>query len=144
MTDPVVVTIQRIETYGHGYFKVSLELLDDLNIINYISEYSYLGFESFPLNERQYAYLEEDSDFGLFHKAMEYYKKEYKVDEDTLTDLFNEQYEDDEDWIDELSAWDIELICDHWGYYANEDEDLALYLFDNEEELDEEELDEEE
>ena len=37
------IIVQAIDCYRHDYWKVSLDLLDSLNIFDAISEYSYLG-----------------------------------------------------------------------------------------------------
>jgi len=63
------IIIQTIDCGRHDYWKVSLDLLDSLNIFDAISEYSYLGNGKEPLNEDGYAYLEIDSDCGIFDKA---------------------------------------------------------------------------
>jgi len=78
------ITIPAIDCYRHDYWKVSLELLNELNIIEAISDYSYLGNSNDALNEEGYAYLEIDCDCGIFDKAMKFYKKEFQLDFDTL------------------------------------------------------------
>ena len=64
------IIVQAIDCYRHDYWKVSLDLLAQLNIFDAISDYSYLGNGSEPLNEDGYAYLEIDSDCSIFDKAM--------------------------------------------------------------------------
>jgi len=45
------IVIQAVDCYRHDYWKVSLDLLAQLNIFDAISDYSYLGNGSEPLNE---------------------------------------------------------------------------------------------
>jgi hypothetical protein len=106
------ITIQAVDCYRHDYWKVSVDLLSELNIIEAISDYSYLGNGSEPLNEDGYAYLEIDCDCGIFDKAMKFYKREYDLDFDTLTEVFNEEYEDSRDWLDQLDSWDTDILND--------------------------------
>lgn len=47
---------------GHGWLKVPKSKLKQLNIADKISTYSYMRGE--------FAYLEEDCDFNIFHEAM--------------------------------------------------------------------------
>jgi hypothetical protein len=54
---------------GHGWVKVPLKMLVDLSIVEKISNFSY--------QRGNYAYLEEDSDTGIFLKA---YIKKYGID----------------------------------------------------------------
>lgn len=54
---------------GHGWLKVPLELLTELEITDKITEYSYMSLNS--------AYLEEDLDAATFDKAMKAKGKEY-------------------------------------------------------------------
>ena len=51
------------EDPGHGWLKVPRKLLEEINLINDISSYSYQLGES--------VYLEEDSDLSKFFKRME-------------------------------------------------------------------------
>ena len=95
------IIVQAIDCYRHDYWKVSLDLLDSLNIFDAISEYSYLGNGKDPLNEDGYAYLEIDSDCGIFDKAMKFYKKKYELDFTTLQDEFDADYDDYRDWLDQ-------------------------------------------
>ena len=46
---------------GHAWLKVSLALLEELDLVNKVSRYSYRSAE--------HAYLEEDCDAGLFIRA---------------------------------------------------------------------------
>ena len=48
---------------GHGWLKVPIKLLEQLQIADQISQYSYVRGE--------FAYLEEDGDASLFSKAIE-------------------------------------------------------------------------
>ena len=104
------VIIGTIDCYRHDYWKVSIQLLCDLNIIDAISEYSYLGNSDTPLNEKGFAYLEIDTDCGVFDKAMKYYHKQYQLDFDTLQEEFDENYDDYSDWLEELDNWDTDTI----------------------------------
>jgi hypothetical protein len=99
-----------------------------------------LGNGSEALNEDGYAYLEIDSDCSIFDKAMKFYKKEYTLDLDTLTEDFNDNFEDYRDWLDQLDSYDVELI-DEKGYTVdNVPEDLSAVLMADDEE-DEEDKD---
>ena len=53
---------------GHGWLQVQKKELEELNIINNVSEYSYINGE--------FVYLEEDRDLNLFIKA---YENKYNV-----------------------------------------------------------------
>ena len=135
------ITIQAIDCYRHDYWKVSLDLLDSLNIFDAISEYSYLGSGKEPLNEDGYAYLEIDSDCGIFDKAMKFYKKKYTLDFDTLQEAFDDTYDDYRDWLDQLDSYDTESI-DEKGYSVdNVPEDLSAVLMADELEDEEEDID---
>ena len=133
------ITIQAIDCYRHDYWKVSLDLLKELNIIEAISDYSYLGNGSESLNEKGFAYLEIDSDCGTFDKAMKFYKKEYSLDLDTLTEAFNDNFEDYQDWLDELDDWDTNTLDESGHIWFQVPEDLAEVLKDkNQEDEDDE------
>lgn len=135
------IIVQAIDCYRHDYWKVSLDLLDSLNIFDAISEYSYLGNGKEPLNEDGYAYLEIDSDCGIFDKAMKFYKKEYTLDFDTLQEAFDDTYDDYRDWLDQLDSYDTESI-DEKGYTVdNVPEDLSAVLMTDELEDEEEDID---
>lgn len=135
------VVIQAIDCYRHDYWKVSLDLLSQLNILDAISEYSYLGNGTDSLNEEGYAYIEIDSDCGIFDKAMKFYKKEYTLDFDTLQEEFDNTYDDYRDWLDQLDSYDTDLI-DEKGYTVdNVPEDLSAVLMADEDEDDEDESD---
>jgi hypothetical protein len=135
------IIVQAIDCYRHDYWKVSLDLLNELNIFDAISEYSYLGNGKEPLNEDGYAYLEIDSDCGIFDKAMKFYKKEYTLDFDTLQEEFDETYDDYRDWLDQLDSYDAELI-DEKGYTVdNVPEYLSAVLMADEQEDEEEDID---
>lgn len=127
------IIIQAVDCYRHDYWKVSLDLLNQLNIFDAISDYSYLGNGSEPLNEDGYVYLEIDSDCSIFDKAMKFYKKEYSLDFDTLQEEYDENYDDYRDWLDQLDSYDAELI-DEKGYTVdNVPEDLSAVLMADEE-----------
>ncbi len=135
------VVIGTVDCGRHDYWKVSLDLLDELNIFDAISEYSYLGNGKEPLNEDGYAYLEIDSDCGIFDKAMKFYKKEYTLDFDTLQEEFDDTYDDYRDWLDQLDSYDAELI-DEKGYTVdNVPEYLSAVLMADEQEDEEEDID---
>ncbi len=135
------IIIQAIDCYRHDYWKVSLDLLSQLNILDAISEYSYLGNGTDSLNEEGYAYLEIDSDCSIFDKAMKFYKKEYSLDFDTLQEEFDDTYDDYRDWLDQLDSYDTDLV-DEKGYTVdNVPEDLSAVLMADEDEDDEDESD---
>ncbi len=135
------IIVQAIDCYRHDYWKVSLDLLSQLNILDAISEYSYLGNGTDSLNEEGYAYLEIDSDCSIFDKAMKFYKKEYSLDFDTLQEEFDDTYDDYRDWLDQLDSYDTDLI-DEKGYTVdNVPEDLSAVLMADEDEDDEDESD---
>jgi hypothetical protein len=122
------ITIQAIDCCRHDYWKVSLDLLNELNIIEAISEYSYLGNTNDALNEEGYAYLEIDSDCGIFDKAMKFYKKEFQLDFDTLQEKYDEEYEDYRDWLDQLDQWDTETIEEKGQMWDMVPEDLIDFI----------------
>lgn len=135
------IIIQAIDCYRHDYWKVSLDLLSELNILDAISEYSYLGNGTDSLNEEGYAYIEIDTDCGIFDKAMKFYKKEYSLDFDTLQEEFDDTYDDYRDWLDQLDSYDTDLV-DEKGYTVdNVPEDLSAVLMADEDEDDEDESD---
>ena len=135
------IIVQAIDCYRHDYWKVSLDLLAQLNIFDAISEYSYLGNGTEPLNEEGYAYLEIDSDCGIFDKAMKFYKKEYELDFTTLQDEFDADYDDYRDWIDQLDSFDVEVI-DEKGFTVDVvPEDLSAVLMVDDDEGEEEDID---
>jgi hypothetical protein len=133
------VVIQAIDCYRHDYWKVSLDLLSKINILDAISEYSYLGNGTEPLNEEGYAYLEIDSDCGIFDKAMKFYGKKYELDFDTLQYEFDENFDDYRDWLDQLDSYDTDLIDEKGFTVDNVPEDLSAVLMADK---DEEESDE--
>lgn len=135
------IIVQAIDCYRHDYWKVSLDLLSQLNILDAISEYSYLGNGTDSLNEEGFAYLEIDSDCSVFDKAMKFYKKEYTLDFDTLQEEFDDTYDDYRDWLDQLDSYDTDLV-DEKGYTVdNVPEDLSAVLMADEDEDDEDESD---
>ena len=130
------IIIQTIDCGRHDYWKVDLELISDLNIIDIISDYSFLGSSRDPLNEEGYAYLEIDSDCGIFDKAMKFYGKKYELDFDTLQYEFDENFDDYRDWLDQLDSYDVELV-DEKGYTVdNVPEDLSAVLMADRDETD--------
>jgi hypothetical protein len=135
------IIIQAVDCYRHDYWKVSVDLLNDLNIIDAISEFSYLGNGSSILNEDGYAYLEIDSDCSIFDKAMKFYDKQYEIDFETLQNEFDEEYEDCHDWLDQLDSFDTEILEEKGLFWELVPEDLAEVLKDSD--SDEEDEDDE-
>ncbi len=134
------IVIGTIDCGRHDYWKVSLDLLDELNIFDAISEYSYLGNSDSPSNEDGYAYLEIDSDCRIFDKAMKFYGKQYELDFNDLQNEYDTEYDDYRDWLDQLDDFDVEII-DSKGYTVdNVPEDLSVVLMDESDD-DEEEYD---
>jgi hypothetical protein len=134
------VIIQAIDCGRHDYWKVSLDLLDELNIFDAISEDSYLGNSEDILNEDGYAYLEIDCDCSIFDKAMKFYGKQYELDLDTLQDEYDTNYNDYRDWLDQLDSFDVEIIDNKGFTVDNVPEDLSEVLMDESDD-DEEEYD---
>jgi hypothetical protein len=128
------ITIQAVDCYRHDYWKVSVDLLSELNIIEAISDYSYLGNGTDILNEDGYAYLEIDCDCGTFDKAMKFYNREYELDFETLQNEFEEQYEDSRDWLDQLDSWDTDILDDKGFLWDMIPENLAEALNHEEDE----------
>jgi hypothetical protein len=122
------IVIQTIDCYRHDYWKVDLELINDLNIIEAISDFSYLGTGKTPLNEEGYAYLEIDEDCGIFEKAMNFYGKEYTLDMDTLQQEFDEKYNDYKEWLSCLEPWNTETLEDKGFMWDVVPQDLAEVL----------------
>jgi hypothetical protein len=122
------IVIQAIDCYRHDYWKVDLELINDLNIIEAISDFSYLGTGKTPLNEEGYAYLEIDEDCGIFEKAMNFYGKEYTLDMDTLQQEFDEKYNDYKEWLSCLEPWNTETLEDKGFMWDVVPQDLAEVL----------------
>jgi hypothetical protein len=131
------IIIQAIDCGRHDYWKVDLELISDLNIIDIISDCSYLGTSRDSLNEEGYAYLEIDTDCRYFDKAMKFYKKEYQLDFDTLQDAYNEKYEDYREWLEELEPWNTDTLDDKGFMWDTIPGDLAVALDDSDDEEDE-------
>jgi hypothetical protein len=128
------ITIQTIDCYRHDYWKVDLELISDLNIIDIISDFSYLGTGQTPLNEEGYAYLEIDSDCSIFDKAMKFYGKEYSLDFETLQEEYDDTYEDYRVWLEELEPWNTDTLEDKGFMWDTIPGDLAVALDDSDEE----------
>jgi hypothetical protein len=122
------IVVQAIDCYRHDYWKVDLELINDLNIIEAISDFSYLGTGKTPLNEEGYAYLEIDEDCGIFEKAMNFYGKEYTLDMDTLQQEFDEKFNDYKEWLSCLEPWNTETLEDKGFMWDVVPEDLAEVL----------------
>ncbi len=134
------IVIGTIDCGRHDYWKVSLDLLDQLNIFDAISEDSYLGNSEDILNEDGYAYLEIDCDCSIFDKAMKFYGKQYELDLDTLQDEYDTNYDDYRDWLDQLDSFDVEIIDSKGFTVDNVPEDLSEVLMDESDD-DEEEYD---
>jgi hypothetical protein len=128
------ITIQTIDCYRHDYWKVDLELISDLNIIDVISDFSYLGTGQTPLNEEGYAYLEIDSDCSIFDKAMKFYGKEYSLDFETLQEEYDDTYDDYRVWLEELEPWNTDTLEDKGFMWDTIPGDLAVALDDSDEE----------
>ena len=133
------IKIQTIDCGRHDYWKVSLDLLDELNIFDSISEDSSLGNSKDILNEDGFAYLEIDCDCSIFDKAMKFYGKQYELDLDTLQDEYDTNYDDYRDWLDQLDSFDVEIIDSKGFTVDNVPEDLSEVLMDESD--DEEEYD---
>ncbi len=69
MTRPL--TLHFYEDPGHGWLKVPVKLLEELQLVDKISHYSYLL--------GQHAYLEEDCDVGVLAKALEDARRPFTV-----------------------------------------------------------------
>lgn len=132
----VKVVIQAIDTYRHDYWKVPVSLLVNLNIVEEITEYSFLGSSNTPLNEKGFAYLEIDCDCGTFDKAMKFYNQEYSIDADTLQEELEETYDDPRDWMDEMDNYDTDILSEDYKWESTPS-DLAAFLAADDEEEDE-------
>jgi len=128
------IIIQAIDCYRHDYWKVDLELISNLNIIDVISDFSYLGTGQTPLNEEGYAYLEIDSDCSIFDKAMKFYGKEYSLDFETLQEEYDDTYENYRVWLEELEPWNTDTLEDKGFMWDTIPVDLAVALDDSDEE----------
>ena len=115
------IVIQTVDTYRHDYWKVSLSLLCELNILTEITNYSYIGNSNEPLNELGFAYLEIDCDCNTFVTAMNFYGKSFTLDFDILQSIYEEEsskYEDEfdgagcfnTDWFSNLDNFDTEIL----------------------------------
>lgn len=136
------IVIQTIDCYRHDYWKVSLDLLNEINIIDAITEYSYLGNGTEALNEEGFAYLEIDQDCGTFDKAMKFYGKEYELDFDTLQSEFDDNEVDYREWLESLDCFDTDLLEEKGLVWELVPSDLAEVLYSEEYEEDDEEEDE--
>lgn len=136
------IVIQALDCYRHDYWKVSLDLLNEINIIDAITEYSYLGNGTEALNEEGFAYLEIDQDCGTFDKAMKFYGKEYELDFDTLQSEFDDNEVDYREWLESLDCFDTDLLEEKGLVWELVPSDLAEVLYSEEYEEDDEEEDE--
>jgi hypothetical protein len=75
---------------------------------------------------------------------MEYYKKEFTVDTDTLQTIFDEEYEDYSDWLETLENWDTDYLADNDYMWGDTPEGLAEFINSTEYEEDDEEYCEDE
>ena len=137
-----MIVIQALDCYRHDYWKVSLDLLNEINIIDAITEYSYLGNGTEALNEEGFAYLEIDQDCGTFDKAMKFYGKEYELDFDTLQSEFDDNEVDYREWLESLDCFDTDLLEEKGLVWELVPSDLAEVLYSEECEEDDEEEDE--
>ena len=128
------IIIQTIDCYRHDYWKVDVELINELNLIDIISDLSYLGTGRTPLNEEGYAYLEIDNDCSIFDKAMKFYGKEYSLDFETLQEEYDDTYEDYSAWLEELEPWNTDTLEDKGFMWDTVPEDLAIALDDSDDE----------
>lgn len=136
------IVIQALDCYRHDYWKVSLDLLNEINIIDAITEYSYLGNGTEALNEEGFAYIEIDQDCGTFDKAMKFYGKEYELDFDTLQSEFDDNEVDYREWLESLDCFDTDLLEEKGIVWELVPSDLAEVLYSEEYEEDDEEEDE--
>lgn len=136
------IVIQALDCYRHDYWKVSLDLINEINIIDAITEYSYLGNGTEALNEEGFAYLEIDQDCGTFDKAMKFYGKEYELDFDTLQSEFDDNEVDYREWLESLDCFDTDLLEEKGLVWELVPSDLAEVLYSEEYEEDDEEEDE--
>ena len=72
-------TFEFIMDPGHGWLRVPMKLLEDWDIDILISEYSY--------RTREFAYLEEDCDAGIFSREARRRDFKYKVVDKYIEDF---------------------------------------------------------
>lgn len=130
------VVVPAVDCYRHDYWKVPVSLLVELNIIDEITEYSFLGDSDTPLNEDGFAYLEIDCDCGTFEQAMKFYGREFSIDFDTLQEEFDSNYEDANDWLENLVNYDTEYLSVSYDWEPTPS-DLKEFLKKSEECCDE-------
>jgi len=111
-----MMTIQTLDSGFNDYWKVPVSLLCELCIVEYISNFSYIGNSDTLLNQEGYAYLEMDADILVFAKAMKYNDKTFNYDHDTLqTEYFVKDLYHDE-WTKALTHFDVEKLEGYsWG-----------------------------
>ncbi len=107
------MTIFTLDTGLNDYWKVPVDLLCKLSIVEYISNFSYLGNGKDIINQKGYAYLEIDADVLVFVKAMKYNDLDFSFNHDVLQKAFNFTYNDHDRWTSKLSAFDVELLKDY-------------------------------
>ena len=107
---------------GHGWLRVPVSLLEDYQITEKISVYSYMKVK--------YAYLEEDSDTLKFLDAAKKYGDEYEI---TSKYSYKSPIRDysgyDSDWLHGINPNDIIHLYD--GEYTYESEDSCWYFVEN-------------
>jgi hypothetical protein len=108
------IVIQTVDTYRHDYWKISLTLLSELNILTAITAYSYLGNSTDQLNESGYAYVEMDYDCHTFDIAMKFCGREYTLDMEDLQAKYLAECDDDDsydkDWLSTLDRFDTDIV----------------------------------
>lgn len=143
--------IQILDTGRHEYAKFDLQFIVDLNVSDWITEYSKICHGHTPLNHFKSTFIECDVDLDTVIRGMKFYNPnvEIEFDHETLTNLFEEKYDDHRDWLNEenregriLIPFDTEYIFDVRGY-ENENEldsdryrDFEFYMNKEDEEFD--------
>jgi hypothetical protein len=107
------MVIQTLDTGIKDYWKVPVDLLCKLSIVEYISNFSFLGSGKDILNQKGYAYLEIDADVLVFVKAMKYNDLDFTYDHNVLQKAYKFTYNDYDRWSSKLSAFDVELLKDY-------------------------------
>lgn len=117
--------IQILDTERHEFAKFDLQFIVDLNVCDWISEYSRICYGHTPLNHFKSTFIECDCDLETVIRAMKFYNPNVQItfDHKTLTDLFEEKYDDYRDWLYEenieghiLMPFETEAIFDVKGY----------------------------
>ncbi len=110
-TVPDDLKIQILDTGRHHYAKMDLQFLVDLNVCDWISDDSFLCYGHSPLNHFKSTFIECDTDFDYVARAIQYFNPNVNIsfDHQTLTDLFEERYDDYRDWLEEDDDGDPNL-----------------------------------